>query len=79
MDFSIAREIATVIAAVFAAWGVMRERMLRLEIRFEAHEKNVRSLEESHEEHKERIYKRLEDIFSELQDIKLRMERNNVR
>jgi len=79
MDFSIVKEIATVIAAVFAAWGVMRERMLRLEIRFEAHEKNVRALEESHEEHKERIYKRLEDIFSELQDIKLRLERNNVR
>jgi len=79
MDFSIVKEIATVIAAVFAAWGVMRERVLRLEIRFESHEKSLRALAESHEEHKERIYKRLEDILSELQEIKLRMERNNVR
>ncbi len=65
--------------AAFAVWGVMRERMLKNELKAEQMQKHLDSLQDSHEELKERIYRRFDSIEKMLQEIMLKLERNNVR
>lgn len=79
MDLQILEKIVTVLIAIFAAWGVMRERMLKNELKTEQMQKHLESLQDSHEELKERIYRRFDSIEKMLQEIMLKLERNNVR
>ncbi len=79
MDLQLLEKIVTVIVAIFAAWGVMRERMLKNELKAEQMQKHLDSLQDSHEELKERIYRRFDSIEKMLQEIMLKLERNNVR
>ena len=79
MDLQLLEKIVTVIVAIFAAWGVMRERMLKNELKAEQMQKHLESLQDSHEELKERIYRRFDSIEKMLQEIMLKLERNNVR
>lgn len=79
MDTALIKEIVTVIVAILAAWGVMRERMLKSELRVDSLEKDLTKLSEKHEEHKEKVYKILKEISEQQQKILLILERNNVR
>ena len=79
MEFNWLEKILTVLVAIFTAWGVMRERMLKSEIKAEQIQKQLDTLEDSHEELKERIYRRFDSIEKMLQEIMLKLERNNVR
>lgn len=79
MEFNWLEKILTVLAAIFTAWGVMRERMLKNELKAEQMQKQLDNLEDSHEELKERIYRRFDSIEKMLQEIMLKLERNNVR
>ncbi|GAB4126264.1 MAG: hypothetical protein Fur0027_07260 [Raineya sp.] len=79
MEFNWLEKILTVLVAIFTAWGVMRERMLKNELKVEQVQKQLEALEDSHEELKERIYRRFDSIEKMLQEIMLKLERNNVR
>lgn len=72
-------KMLTVIVSIFVAWGVMRERILKQEMKSERIEKDFLRLQESHEEHKDRMYEILKSISEQQQKILLILERNNVR
>lgn len=90
MDFSILKDVLTLFLSITTAYIVIRERVLKLEMRNEAfskeiqnlkenHQKQISTLEESHEDLENRIYKRFDSIEKMLQDVLLKLERNNVR
>ncbi|GAB4129579.1 MAG: hypothetical protein Fur0027_14540 [Raineya sp.] len=79
MDFGIVKEVVTVLVAGLGAWGIMRERMLKNELKNEQLQKEFDKFQESHEEHKNRMYEILKSISEQQQKILLILERNNVR
>jgi len=79
MDFAILEKIATVLVAILSAWGVMRERVIKIELKAEQIQRDFEKLQENHEEHKDRVYEILKDISKQQQSILLILERNNVR
>jgi peptidoglycan hydrolase CwlO-like protein len=83
-------KVITVLVSIFIAWGVMRERVLKLELKNEQMQKDIdmnkkeiqKRIEEMRSDYEDletRIWERFDNIEKMLMDIKLKLERNNVR
>lgn len=79
MDFSILKDILALLLSVGTAYIVMRERVLKLEIKVEGLQKDSEEQKERFNEHKDRVYEALDEIRQGMHDILLKLERNNVR
>jgi cell division protein FtsL len=79
MEIVVLEKIVTVLSAGLLAWGVMRERILKAEIKIEALQKEIDMQSTQLEQHKEKIWEQLDKIFSILEEVKLKLERNSVR
>jgi uncharacterized membrane-anchored protein YhcB (DUF1043 family) len=79
MEIVVLEKIVTVLSAGLLAWGVIRERILKAEIKIEALQKEIDMQATQLEQHKEKIWEQLDKIFSILEEVKLKLERNSVR
>lgn len=66
---SILEKIITFVVAILLSWGIMRERVLKVEIKLEYLQNESLTLKASHKELEERINVRLDEINKLLNDI----------
>mgnify|MGYP000091365862 CR=1 FL=1 len=66
---SILEKIITFVVAILLSWGIMRERVLKVEIKLEYLQNEALTLKASHKELEERINVRLDEINKLLNDI----------
>jgi hypothetical protein len=82
--------VLSVIFSIMSAYIIMRERLLKLEIKSEVLSKElektnayvgkeISNIKEVHDELEEKIYNRFDNVEKILQEIMLKLERNSVR
>jgi hypothetical protein len=82
--------VLSVIFSITSAYIIMRERLLKLEIKSEVLSKElektnayvgkeISNIKEIHDELEEKIYNRFDNVEKILQEIMLKLERNSVR